>query len=76
MIPVVGAGLLWAPIALYFLVTGAIWKGVVLVVFGAVVLTAVDTSYGRSSWATKRTCPATSFSSLRSAGSPTSVQTG
>ena len=42
MIPVVGAGLLWAPIALYFLVTGAIWKGVVLVVFGAVVLTAVD----------------------------------
>jgi predicted PurR-regulated permease PerM len=42
MIPAVGAGLLWAPIALYFLVTGAIWKGVVLIFFGAVVLTAVD----------------------------------
>ena len=42
MIPVVGAGILWAPIALYFLVTGAIWKGVVLIVFGTVVLTAVD----------------------------------
>jgi len=42
MIPVVGAGILWAPIALYFLVTGALWKGVVLIVFGTVVLTAVD----------------------------------
>ena len=42
MIPAVGAGLLWAPIALYFLVTGAIWKGIVLIVFGMVVLTAVD----------------------------------
>ncbi|MDQ6684936.1 MAG: AI-2E family transporter, partial [Pseudomonadota bacterium] len=26
MVPAVGAGLLWAPIALYFLVTGAVWK--------------------------------------------------
>jgi len=42
MIPAVGAGLLWAPIALYFLVTGAVWKGVVLILFGAVVLTVVD----------------------------------
>ncbi len=42
MIPAVGAGLLWAPIALYFLVTGAVWKGVVLILFGVVVLTATD----------------------------------
>jgi predicted PurR-regulated permease PerM len=42
MLPAVGAGLLWAPIALYFLVTGAVWKGIALVVFGVVVLTAVD----------------------------------
>nr|WP_280926669.1 AI-2E family transporter [Schlegelella koreensis] len=42
MIPAVGAGLLWAPIALYFLVTGAWWKGLGLVFFGVVVLTAVD----------------------------------
>lgn len=42
MIPAVGAGLLWAPIALYFLVTGAIAKGVVLILFGVVVLTATD----------------------------------
>jgi predicted PurR-regulated permease PerM len=42
MIPAVGAGLLWAPIAVYFFVTGAVAKGIVLVVFGVVVLTAVD----------------------------------
>ena len=42
MIPAVGAGLLWAPIALYFLVTGAVWKGLVLILFGTVVLTALD----------------------------------
>ena len=42
MLPAVGAGLLWAPIAVYFLVTGAVWKGVALTLFGVVVLTAVD----------------------------------
>ena len=42
MIPAVGAGLLWAPIALYFLVTGAVWKAVALTFFGVVVLTALD----------------------------------
>ena len=41
-IPAVGAGLLWGPIALYFLVTGAAWKGIALTFFGVVVLTAVD----------------------------------
>jgi len=42
MIPAVGAGLLWAPIAFYFLVTGAVAKGLLLIVFGSVVLTALD----------------------------------
>ena len=42
MIPAVGAGLLWAPIALYFLATGAVVKGIVLIVFGTVVLTVID----------------------------------
>lgn len=42
LLPAVGAGLLWAPIAVYFLLTGAVWKGVVLTIFGAVVLTVVD----------------------------------
>ena len=42
MLPVVGAGVLWAPIAIYFALTGAVWKGVALTIFGVVVLTAVD----------------------------------
>ena len=42
MVPAVGAGLLWAPLALYFLVTGAVAKGIVLILFGTVVLTVVD----------------------------------
>ena len=42
MLPVVGAGVLWAPIAIYFALTGALWKGVALTIFGVVVLTAVD----------------------------------
>ena len=42
MIPAVGAGLLWGPIALYFLVTGAVWKGMALTFFGVVVLTVID----------------------------------
>lgn len=42
ILPAVGAGLLWAPIAVYFLVTGSVWKGVALTLFGALVLTVVD----------------------------------
>ena len=42
MLPAVGAGLLWAPVAVYFVFTGAVWKGVTLTFFGVVVLTAVD----------------------------------
>lgn len=42
MLPAVGAGLLWLPIAIYFFVTGAVWKAVSLIIFGAFVLSAVD----------------------------------
>jgi predicted PurR-regulated permease PerM len=42
MLPAVGASLLWAPIAIYFIFTGTVWKGVVLILFGTVVLTLVD----------------------------------
>jgi predicted PurR-regulated permease PerM len=41
-LPAVGASLLWAPIAVYFLATGAVAKGLVLIGFGVVVLTVVD----------------------------------
>jgi predicted PurR-regulated permease PerM len=42
LIPSVGAALIWAPVAVYFLMTGAIWQGVVLIVFGAGVIGLVD----------------------------------
>jgi predicted PurR-regulated permease PerM len=37
-----GAAVVWAPVAVYFLVTGAAWKGVVLIVVGAVGIGLVD----------------------------------
>ena len=42
LVPAVGAGLIWLPVAFYLLVTGAIWQGVVLIVFGALVIGLVD----------------------------------
>lgn len=42
LIPAVGAGLIWLPVAIYFLVTGAIWQGVVLIGFGMFVIGLVD----------------------------------
>ncbi len=37
-----GAGIVWAPVAAYFLLTGAIWQGVVLGLFGVFVIGLVD----------------------------------
>src|SRR5690606_32799193 len=42
LLPAVGAALIWVPVAAYFLATGAIWQGVVLLVFGAGVIGLVD----------------------------------
>jgi predicted PurR-regulated permease PerM len=42
LLPAVGAAIVWAPVAVYFLVTGAIWQGVVLIAFGVVVIGLVD----------------------------------
>lgn len=42
LLPAVGAALIWGPAAIYLLATGAIWEGVVLVVFGAGVIGLVD----------------------------------
>lgn len=42
LLPVVGAGIVWIPVAVYFLATGAIWQGVVLIAFGALVIGLVD----------------------------------
>ncbi|MDN5753379.1 MAG: AI-2E family transporter [Nitrosospira sp.] len=37
-----GAGLIWVPVAIYFLLTGALWQGITLIVFGALVIGLVD----------------------------------
>ena len=42
MLPAVGAALIWVPAAAYLLATGSIWQGVVLLVFGALVIGLVD----------------------------------
>lgn len=42
LLPAVGAALVWVPVAIYFLVTGAIWQAVVLVAFGVLVIGLVD----------------------------------
>jgi predicted PurR-regulated permease PerM len=42
LLPAVGAGLIWAPVAVYFLFTGAIWQGIVLILFGVLVIGLVD----------------------------------
>ena len=42
LLPAVGAGLIWGPVAIYFLVTGAIWQGVSLILFGVLVIGLVD----------------------------------
>ena len=42
LLPAVGAALIWGPIAIYFLATGAVWQGVVLIAFGILVIGLVD----------------------------------
>jgi predicted PurR-regulated permease PerM len=42
LLPAVGSGLVWLPVAIYFLVTGAIWQGAVLIAYGALVIGLVD----------------------------------
>ena len=42
LLPAVGAAIVWAPVAIYFLATGAIWKGIILIAFGVLVIGLVD----------------------------------
>ena len=42
LLPAIGAALVWAPVAVYFLVTGSIWQGVALIAFGTFVIGLVD----------------------------------
>jgi predicted PurR-regulated permease PerM len=42
LLPSVGAALIWGPVAVYFLVTGSLWQGIVLIGFGAGVIGLID----------------------------------
>ncbi len=42
LLPAVGASLIWGPVALYFVATGALWQGLALTAFGVLVIGLVD----------------------------------
>jgi predicted PurR-regulated permease PerM len=42
LLPAVGAAVVWLPVAVYFLLSGAVWQGVVLTLFGVLVIGLVD----------------------------------
>ncbi len=42
LIPAVGASLVWAPVAIYLLATGALWEGAILIAYGVLVIGLVD----------------------------------
>ncbi len=42
LIPLVGSALVWLPVAIYFLVSGQVMSGVILIAFGVIVIGLVD----------------------------------
>lgn len=42
LLPVVGSGLVWLPMALFLLVSGALWQGLALLAYGVLVIGLVD----------------------------------
>ena len=42
LVPAVGAGLVWAPAAIYLIATGEVWQGVFLIAYGVLVIGLVD----------------------------------
>ncbi len=42
LLPAIGAAIVWLPIALWLLATGAVWKGVALIAWGVLVIGLVD----------------------------------
>jgi predicted PurR-regulated permease PerM len=42
LLPAVGAALVWVPAAIYFLVTGSVWRGVILFAYGIFVIGMAD----------------------------------
>ena len=42
LLPAVGAALVWLPVGIYFLATGSVWQGIVLIAYGILVIGLVD----------------------------------
>jgi predicted PurR-regulated permease PerM len=42
LLPAVGSAMIWVPAAIYFLVIGAMWQGIVLLAYGVLVIGLVD----------------------------------
>jgi predicted PurR-regulated permease PerM len=42
LLPAIGSALVWFPVAIYLLITGAVWQGVVLIAYGALVIGLID----------------------------------
>jgi predicted PurR-regulated permease PerM len=42
LLPAIGSALIWLPVAIYLLLTGAVWQGVVLIAYGAIVIGLID----------------------------------
>ncbi|MDP3078195.1 AI-2E family transporter [Bradyrhizobium sp.] len=42
LVPAIGAGLVWVPVAIYLLATGSVWQGVSLILYGVMVIGLVD----------------------------------
>lgn len=42
LLPAIGAGLVWLPVAIYLLATGAVWQGIGLILYGVLVIGLVD----------------------------------
>ena len=42
LLPVVGTGMIWIPVAAYLIFSGSVWQGIVLLVYGALVIQMAD----------------------------------
>ena len=42
LLPAVGAAVVWVPVAIYLFATGEVWRGVVLMLYGALIISLVD----------------------------------
>jgi predicted PurR-regulated permease PerM len=42
LVPVIGAGAVYAPIGLWLLVTGAVWQGIFVLAFGVIIVSSAD----------------------------------